>query len=250
MKRISGTGVVVDPAREWLVSSAGGVLLRQALRLSGAQRALSVALAPWCGRRARHDPGKVVCDVATAVALGGDCLADLAVVRAQSEIFGPVASDPTVSRLVSTLAADIDAVLPAIRAARAKARVAVWARRRPLAGRAGSRDGGQVIVDIDATLITAHSDKEHAAPTHKRGFGFAPMCAFVDHGEYGTGETLIAQLRPGNASPWNKTDHIQALDLALAQLPEQERARVLLRTDSGGCSKAFLTHITDLGLES
>jgi hypothetical protein len=237
--------VVLDPAREWLVSSAGGVLLGQALRLSGAQRALSVALAPWRGRRARHDPGKVVCDVATTVALGGDCLADLAVVRAQPALFGPVASDPTVSRLVNTLAADIDIVLPAIRAARAKARAAVWARRRPLAG----RDGGQVIVDIDATLITAHSDKEHAAPTHKRGFGFAPMCVFVDHGEYGTGETLVAQLRPGNASPWNKTDHIQALDLALAQLPEQERAQVLVRTDSGGCSKAFLTHITDLGLE-
>jgi hypothetical protein len=241
--------VVLDPPREWLVSSAGGVLLRQTLRLSGAQRALSVALAPWRGRRAIHDPGKIVCDVATAVALGGDCLADLAVVRAQPGIFGPVASDPTVSRLVSTLAAEAEAALPAIRAARAQARAAVWARRRPLAGMPGRRDGGQVIVDIDATLITAHSDKENAAPTHKQGFGFAPMCAFVDHGEYGTGETLVAQLRPGSASPWNKTDHIEALDLALAQLPDHERAQVLVRTDSGGCSKAFLTHVSELGLE-
>jgi hypothetical protein len=236
-----------------LVLSAGALLLRQALRLSGAQRALSVALAPWRGRRAIHDPGKIVCDVAAAVALGGDCLADLAVVRAQPEIFGSVASDPTVSRLVSTLAADIDTVLPAIRSARAAARAAVWARRRPLAGRAGSRNGGQVIVDIDATLIAAHSDKENASPTHKRGFGFAPMCAFVDHGEFGTGETLVTQLRPGSASPWNKQDHIEALDLALdlalAQLPEHERAQVLVRTDSGGCSKAFLTHITKLELE-
>ncbi|TCO61140.1 DDE family transposase [Actinocrispum wychmicini] len=157
------------------------------------------------------------------VALGGDGLADLAVVRAQPEIFGPVASDPTVSRLVSALAVDVDAVLPVIRSARAQARTAVWARRRPLAGSPGSRDGGQVIVDIDATLVAAHSDKEQASPTHKRGFGFAPMCTFVDHGQYGTGETLIAQLRPGNASPWNKRDHIETLDLALAQLPEQER---------------------------
>ena len=249
MKRSAGPSLVLDAARESLVSSAGALLLRQTLRLSGAQRALSVVLTPWRGRRATHDPGKIVCDVATAVALGGDCLADVAVVRAQPEIFGPVASDPTVSRLVSTLAADIDTVLPAIRSARAQARAAVWARRRPLAGRAGSRDGGQVIVDIDATLITAHSDKEHASPTHKRGFGFAPMCAFVDHGEYGTGETLVAQLRPGSASPWNKQDHIEALDLALAQLPEHERAQVLVRTDSGGCSKAFLAHVTDLGVE-
>jgi hypothetical protein len=231
------------------VSSAGGVLLRQVLRLSGAQRALSVALAPWRGRRAIHDPGKIVCDMATAVALGGDCLADLAVVRAQPAIFGPVASDPTVSRLVSTLAAEVETVLPAIRAARAQARAAVWARRRPLAGTAGSRDGGQVIVDIDATLVAAHSDKEQAAPTHKRGFGFAPMCAFVDHGEHGTGEALVVQLRPGSASPWNKYDHIEALDLALAQLPMAERGQVLVRTDSGGCSKAFLAHLTNLGLE-
>lgn len=129
-----------------------------------------------------HDPGKVLVDVATAVALGGDCLADLAVVRAQPAVFGRVASDATVSRLVAGLAADIDAALSAIRAARAAARAAVWTRRRPLDGSAGSRDGGQVIVDLDATVVTAHSDKERAAPTHKRTFGFAPMCAFVDMG--------------------------------------------------------------------
>jgi hypothetical protein len=231
------------------VSSSGALLMRQTMRVSGVDRALSTALAPWRGRRAVHDPGKIVCDVATAVALGGDCLADLAVVRTQPALFGPVASDPTASRLVSTLAADIETVLPVIRAARARARAAVWARRRPLAGRPGTRGGGQVIVDIDATLITAHSDKEHAAPTHKRGFGFAPMCAFADHGEYGTGDTLVTQLRPGNTSAWNAHDHIEALDLALAQLPEHERDQVLVRADTGGCSKAFLHHITDLGLE-
>jgi hypothetical protein len=249
VKRSAGPSVVLDPARESLVSSAGGLLMRQALRLSGAQRALSGVLAPWRGERTRHDPGKVLVDVATAVALGGDCLADLAVVRAQPEIFGPVASDPTVSRLVSTLAADIDTALPAIRSARAQARAAVWARRRPLAGSPGTRNGGQVIVDVDATLITAHSDKEQASPTHKRGFGFAPMCAFVDHGEYGTGETLVAQLRAGSASPWNKQDHIEAVDLALAQLPVAEQGQVLIRADSGACSKAFLAYVTELGLE-
>ena len=249
MKRSAGPSLVLDPVRESLVSSAGGVLLRQTLRLSGVQRAMSAALAPWRGRRATHDPGKIVCDVAIAVALGGDCLADLAIVRAQPELFGLVASDPTVSRLVSTLAADVDAALPAIRAARAQARAAVWTRRRPLAGTPRTRDGGQVIVDIDATLVTAHSDKQHATGTHKRGFGFAPMCAFVDHGEHGTGETLLAQLRPGNASPWNAQDHIEAVDLALAQLPEAERGQVLIRADAGGCSQALLRHVTALGLE-
>ena len=231
------------------MSSAGGVLLRQTIRLCGIERALSAALAPWRGPRAVHDPAKVLLDVATAVALGGDCVADLALVRAQPQVFGPAASDPTVSRLIAALAADIDASLPAIRDAHARARAAAWARRRPLAGAAGSRDGGQVVVDLDTTLVDAHSEKEQASATFKRTFGFTPMCAFVDHGEHGTGESLVTQLRPGKASPWDKDDHIAALDLALAQLPANERAQVLVRADSGACSKAFLSRVAELGLE-
>jgi hypothetical protein len=234
---------------ESLISSAGGLLLRETARVAGLDRALGAALAPWRARRAVHDPGKVLLDLATAVALGGDCAADLALVRAQPALFGPVASDPTVSRLVRTLAEEVEVALPAIRAARARARARVWARRRPLAGRPGSRDGGQVIVDLDSTLVSAHSDKELAQPTFKRTFGFSPMCAFVDHGEHGTGEPLVLQLRAGTASPWDKADHIAVLDAALRQLPEHERGQVLVRTDSGGCSKAFLHHITDAGLE-
>lgn len=139
-------------------------------------------------------------DLAAAVALGGDCLADIAAVRAQPTIIGPVASDPTVSRLFAVLAGDIDAAVAAIRQARAGARAAVWSRRRPLASSSGKRAGGQVIVDIDATLVTAHSDKEEAEPTYKRGYGFYPMCAFVDHGKHGTGETLAIGLRPARSS--------------------------------------------------
>jgi len=242
-------GVVLDPGRESLISSSGGLLLQRTIRLSGLDRSLSGGLARWRGGRARHDPGKVLLDLATAVALGGDCAADLAVVRAQPDVFGEVASDPTVSRLVAALAADIEVALPAIRAAHAGARARVWARRRPLAGVAGSRDGAMVVIDIDSTIVAAHSDKEGAQPTFKRTFGFTPMCAFVDHGEHGTGETLLLQLRPGKASPWAKTDHIAALDAALTQLPEAERRQVLVRADSGGCSKAFLHHISDAALE-
>ncbi len=106
-----------------------------------------------------------------------------------------------------------------------------------------------MIVDIDATLVTAHSDKEGAEPTHKRSYGFAPMCAFVDHGEHGTGETLALDLRPGSASPFNSADHIGVLDTALQQLPQAERGQVLVRADAGGASKAFLHHVTDAGLQ-
>jgi hypothetical protein len=97
VKRISVSGVVVDPVRESLVSSSGGLLVRQAVRWSGLDRALSRALAPWRVGRAVHDPGKVLLDLAIAVALGGDCAADIAVVRAQPSLFGEVASDPTLA---------------------------------------------------------------------------------------------------------------------------------------------------------
>jgi hypothetical protein len=110
-----------------------------------------------------------------------------------------------------------------------------------LAGIPGKRAGGQVIVDIDATLVTAHSDKEGAEPTYKRGFGFAPMCTFVDHGQHGTGESLAIDLRPGKASPWNSADHLNTLDAALVQLPEQERSQVLVRADTGACSRCSCT---------
>ena len=249
MKASPVSSVVLDPVRESLISSSGALLLREAIRLAGLDRGLSAALAPWRSGRAQHDPGKVLLDLATAVALGGDCLADIAAVRAQPTIFGPVASDPTVSRLFAALAGDVDEAVAAIRGARADARSAVWARRRPLAGTAGKRAGGQAIIDIDATLVTAHSDKEGASPTFKRGYGFHPMCTFVDHGEHGTGESLAIDLRPGNASAWDSADHITTLDAGLAQLPEDERAQVLVRADTGACSKAFLHHITDLGLE-
>jgi hypothetical protein len=241
--------LVLDPVREPLVSSSGALLLKEAVRVAGLDRGLSAALEPWRPVRAVHDPGNVLLDVAIAVALGGDCLADVAAVRAQSEVFGPVASDPTISRLVASLAVDVDQAVAAIRAAHAQARAQVWARRRPLAGACGRRAGGQVIVDIDATLVAAHSDKQGAGPTFKKGFGFHPMCAFVDHGEHGTGETLAINLRPGTASAWASVDHIAVLDTALEQLPAHERSQVLVRADTGACSKAFLHRITDAGLE-
>lgn len=227
-------------------------MINEMIRVTGLRPALSAALRPWRPARAHHDPGKVLLDLAIAVALGGDCTADVAAVRAQRDLFGVVASDPTVCRLFARLATDTattDAAVAALRSARGAARERVWSRARPLAGTPGTRDGGQVIVDLDATVVTAHSEKEGAEPTHKMSYGFTPMCAFVDHGEYGTGETLALDLRPGKASPFNSADHITALEAALDQLPAAERGQVLVRTDAGGASKAFMHHVTDLGLQ-
>jgi hypothetical protein len=137
-----------------LVSQAGGLLLAEALRVTGLGQGLSGVLARWRAPRAVHDPGKIIAGLAMALGLGGDCLADVAVLRAQPELCGPVASDPVISRLVSTLAADGPRALRAIRTARAAARERAWA----LAGEAApGADGSLITVDIDATIVLAHS---------------------------------------------------------------------------------------------
>jgi hypothetical protein len=137
---------------ESLVSHAGATLLVETARRSGLARQLSSLLGPWRLPSATHDPGKVVADLAIAVALGGDAACDIAVMRAQPGVFGPVASDPTVSRLIARLAEDPDAALAAITAARAVARERVW----NWAG-APTQDG-MVVIDLDATLVPAHSE--------------------------------------------------------------------------------------------
>jgi hypothetical protein len=224
-----------------LVSQAGAVLLWETMRVTGLGRGLSEGLARWRAPRAVHDPGKVIADLAAAVALGGDCLADIAVLREQPQLAGPVASDPVVSRLVSRLAADGSRALKAIRSARAAARERAWA----LAGDAApGTGGGLVTVDLDATIVIAHSDKDQAAPTWKRTFGFHPMTAWADHGQAGSGEPLAIVLRPGNAGSNTAADHVEAARLALAQLPRPLRGRVLVRADSGGGTHEFLNWLT------
>jgi hypothetical protein len=179
-----------------IVSQAGALLLAEAARVTGLGEALTAGLARWRAPRAVHDPGKIIADVVMTLALGGDCLADIAVLRSQADLAGPVASDPVVSRLVTTLAADAPRALRAIPKARAAARERAW----DLAGdRAPGGDGSLIPVDIDATIVIAHSEKEKTAPTWKKTFGFHPLAAFADHGAGAAGEALTVLLRPGNA---------------------------------------------------
>jgi len=224
-----------------LVSQAGAVLLWETMRVTGLGRGLSESLAHWGAPQAIHDPGKIVADLAAAVALGGDCLADIAVLREQPALAGPVASDPVVSRLVKTLAGDLPRAVKAIRAARAVARERAWA----LAGDAApGADSGLVTIDLDATIVIAHSEKEQAAPTWKKTFGHHPMTAWADHGEAGNGEPLALVLRPGNAGSNTAADHIETARLAIAQLPPHLRRTVLVRADSGGGTHEFLKWLT------
>ncbi len=106
-----------------------------------------------------------------------------------------------------------------------------------------------LVVDLDATLVGSHSDKEQAAPTFKRGYGFHPLCGFVDHGAAGTGEPLTILLRPGNAGSNTAADHIAVIKIALRQLPgyrlgSRAGRKVLIRTDAAGCTHDVMTWMT------
>ncbi|WP_093629435.1 IS1380 family transposase [Streptomyces sp. 3213.3] len=228
-----------------VVSQAGGVLLVETIRKTGLDQAISAAPAPWRKPRAVHDPGKILLDVALAVALGGDCLADVGMLRAEPAVFGLVASDPTVSRLIATLGAAGPKALTAIRTGRAQVREHVW----KLAGAAAPDADGQVTVDLDGVLVIAHSDKQDAAPTWKRTYGHHPLIAFVDHGPGGTGEPVAALLRPGNAGSNTASDHITTTRLALAQLPKEYRRgrQTLIRTDSAGGTHDFVAWLAKRG---
>lgn len=215
--------------------------------MTGLGQGLAGGLARWRAGRAVHDPGKILTDLVVALALGGDCLAGIAVLRSQPELAGPVASDPVVSRLINVLAGDLPRALRAIRAARAAARERAWA----LAGpRAPGADGSLIPVDIDATIVTAHSEKEKATPTWKKTFEFHPLAAFADHGTGAGGGSRwrwAILLRAGNAGSNTVSEHIEVTRLALAQMPRKLRRRVLVRTDSGGGTHEFLTWLASPG---
>jgi hypothetical protein len=236
---IDGTGTAV-------VAQAGSTLLLRTAQTVGLTRALREAMAPWRKPLAVHDPGKILLDLAVCLAIGGDCLADIAQLRATPEVFGLVASDPTVSRCIDALAAEAPAALAAINTAQATARAEAWR----LAGEhAPDHDVNAdrpVVIDVDATLVTAHSEKEAAAPTFKRGFGFHPLWAFVDHGQDGTGEPLAFVLRKGNAGSNTVADHLTVLKAALAQLPggHTRGRKVLVRVDGAGGTHELLAWLT------
>jgi Transposase DDE domain group 1 len=196
-------------------------LLAETADRIGLTAALSRALGGTRQRRGRHDPGRVVRDLAVMVADGGDCLSDLRAVRDQP-LFGEVASNATAFRVIDEVARD-----PALLAALREARAGAWA--------AGAR-AERIVIYIDATLIGAHSDKDGAAGTFKGGFGFHPLRAYVDE----TREALAGVLRPGNAGANTAADHLRVLDLALDQLGQVDASGpIVVRTDSAAATREF-----------
>jgi hypothetical protein len=203
---------------EGLVSHAGLVWLGEIADRSGLTTGLSEAMAAL-----RHDPGVTLAQMIVALADGAECVSDLAALRDQPALFGPVASQPTAWRTIGGLGPD---------------------EYRRLAGPAGD----ETIIDVDATIVRTRSDKEDAGPTHKRTWGHFPLLAMIAE----TGEVLTGMFRPGNAGANKAEDHVVVLAAALAQLPADWQAghqpgddptsvahKLLARADSAGASHWF-----------
>jgi Transposase DDE domain group 1 len=216
-----------------LVSHAGTALLGRVADKVGLTSALSLRLAGLKQRRRGHDPGVVTRDLAVMLADGGECVSDLGATREQNVLFGSVASDSTAFRTVEKIAST-PGMVDAIRLAHARARARFW-----------ELDGApeRLTIDVDATLITAHSEKEQAAGNYKHGYGFHPLGAYADE----TREALAMILRPGNAGSNTASDHKLVIDRSLAQIPAEliENMEILIRADSAGATHETADHCHD-----
>jgi len=160
VKRISPRRTQVSADGEGLASHAGSMLPHEIADRMGLTRALSRELRDVFPRQPEHDPGAVLRDLAVMLVDGGDCLGDLGALREHPDLFGSAASDATAWRIIERLGTT---GLEPLRQARGEARVCAWE-----CGTAPKR----IILDMDATLITAHSEKEGAAPTTSMGLDF------------------------------------------------------------------------------
>jgi hypothetical protein len=228
-----------------LVGHAGAVLLRKAADQAGLTAQLSGALRKK-GASPVFDRGAVLVSLAAAIALGATSMSDIALLAHLAPVLGDAPSGPTVRRALDL--AGTAAMLDKIARARAKARAHAWKLIQdtpagfPWLEIAGKTLTGWLVIDMDATLVTASSDKGGAAPTWKKGYGFHPLGAWLAN----TRECPAMLLRPGNAGSNTFTDHKEALAAALRQVPAPLRGKLLVRVDGAGASHDLIGHLISL----
>lgn len=239
-------GLEVTADGEGIVSHAGLALLRGLADKTGLTAGLSKALAS--SRLLVHDRGRVVADVACAIAGGARAISDFRVMGDQAEVFGPVASVPTAWRTLEEIAAGGARTGKKITAAVNTARRYAWDQ---IVARQGELPGvriadktlkGVTCVRIDATVTDAHSDKEQAEANFK-GFGHHPLQAYCDNTG---GEPLAWMLRRGSAGSNTAEDHISIVDAAITALPQRFRRRLMVTVDGAGASHDLIAHLDTL----
>lgn len=229
---------------EGLVGHAGAVLLRKLADRAGLTAALGPALARP-GKLPLVDRGVALVSMAVAIVLGATSMNDITLLAHHAPVLGAEPSDTTVRR---TLELADPRTLDKIARVRAAVRAHVWSLIAatpagfPWLAVAGKLLAGWLVIDMDATLITAHSAKQGAAATWKMGYGFHPLGAWLAN----TTESLAMLLRPGNAGPDTFTDHAAVLTAAIRQIPARMRSRLLVRVDGAGASHELISHLLSL----
>ena len=237
-------GLKVTADGNGLVGHAGAVLLRLLADRTGLTGELGPALA-----RPRKSPqvdrGVALVSMAAAIALGATSMSDIEILSQLDPVLGAPPSDTTIRRTLEL--ADKRTLARAARA-RARARDRAWTMIEatpagfPWLEVAGKPLPGWLVIDLDATLVTARSDKEGAAPTWKKGYGFHPLGAWLAN----TSECLALLLRPGNAGSNTVTDHVDVLGDARAQVPARMRSRLIVRVDGAGATHDLMEHLLQI----
>jgi Transposase DDE domain group 1 len=239
-------GLEVSGDGTGIVSHAGIGLLRHLADKTGLTRGLSAALAT--GRLVHHDRGRVLADVACAIADGARGFSDFRVLADQRELFGQVASVPTVYRTLEEIAEGGDPTAGKLTAAVNTARRFAWSQ---TVARHGKLPGvkiadktleGVTCIRLDATVTFAHSGKELAQANFK-GFGHHPLLAFCDNTG---GEPLAWMLREGSAGSNTTADHVLMVNNAIAALPPPFRRRLMVTADGAGASHGLIEHLDKL----
>jgi hypothetical protein len=220
------------------------VLLRKLADQAGLTAALGSALTR-VGKFPLVDRGVALVSMAVAIALGATSMTDITLLAQHAPVLGAEPSDTTVRRTLEL--ADLR-TLDKVARVRAAVRTHVWSLIAatpagfPWLSVAGKLLAGWLVIDLDGTLITAHSEKQGAAPTFKKGYGFHPLGAWLAN----TAESLAMLLRPGNAGSNTFTDHAAVLGAAIRQIPSRMRSRLLVRVDGAGASHELITHLLSL----
>lgn len=225
-----------------VVGMVGVMALRMLADRTGLTQGISTVLSKP-GFFPVHDRGRVLTDVACSIAAGGVDVYDIEALRAQADVFGPVASDTTALRALGEIG---DRDLHRIDAARAAARAHLWSRlgdgvpESRYAG--GVSTGDTIVLRVDGTLTTAHSRKENADATFKKGFGFHSLGVWIDN----TRELAVLMPRAGNAGSNTAADLIEVLRQAIAQVPADRRRDLLITCDGAGASHPLIDWLDSL----
>ena len=249
------TNTLIDVTTDRTIcSNAGTLLLADTATTLGVSDVLDAELGGLTPDTVTHTSGTVLTSLAVALTAGATCLDDLRLLNplVSTGLTTATGSVATAHRRLHQLANHVDRVDERISRSMRTLRTRAWTALGDLNPTTTATRDDPLIIDIDASLIHIHSTKQNAGPTYKKGYGFHPLCAFVDHGPGLGGEPLAMLMRPGNTGANNADDHLTLIRDAYRALPGSQTGgnighRILVRTDGAGGTKNVAAYLHSRG---